>query len=54
VSSTKLVDPSVLAGETVQAQGFFSGTERILTEFNDRLTQIYFSHSDVPEAMREA
>jgi uncharacterized circularly permuted ATP-grasp superfamily protein/uncharacterized alpha-E superfamily protein len=54
VSSTKLVDPSALASNARQAQDFFTGSESILTEFNDRLTQIYFSHSDVPETMRGA
>jgi uncharacterized alpha-E superfamily protein len=54
VSSTKLVDPSALAGNARHAQEFFTGSESILTEFNDRLTQIYFSHSDVPETMRGA
>jgi uncharacterized circularly permuted ATP-grasp superfamily protein/uncharacterized alpha-E superfamily protein len=49
VSDSKLVDPSALAGNPGRAQGFFTGTETILTELNDRLTQVYFSHSDVPD-----
>ncbi len=53
-SSAKLIDPSALADDPAQAQDFFAGSESILTEFNDRLTQIYFSHSDVPESRREA
>jgi uncharacterized alpha-E superfamily protein len=47
VSNTKLLEPSVLASDPYQAQAFFSGAEAILTEFNSRLSQIYFSHSEV-------
>ena len=52
LSSTKLADPSELAGDPRLAQDFFAGTEGVLTELNDRLTQIFFSHSEVPEAIR--
>lgn len=54
VSNIKLVDPSALAGDPQLAQGFLTGAEAILTDLNDRLTQIYFSHSEVPEAILEA
>jgi uncharacterized circularly permuted ATP-grasp superfamily protein/uncharacterized alpha-E superfamily protein len=47
VSNTKLAEPSVLANDPSQAQAFFSGAEAILTEFNSRLSQIYFSHSEI-------
>jgi uncharacterized circularly permuted ATP-grasp superfamily protein/uncharacterized alpha-E superfamily protein len=53
-SSAKLADPAALAGDPAQTQDFLAEAESILTEFNDRLTQIYFSHSDAPEALREA
>ena len=53
-SSAKLADPSVLAGDPAQTQDFLAESESVLSEFNDRLTQIYFSHSDAPEALREA
>lgn len=46
VSNTKLIEPSVLESDPVQAQAFFTGAEAILTEFNSRLAQIYFSHSE--------
>jgi uncharacterized alpha-E superfamily protein len=52
VSNAKLTEPSVLAGDPFQAQAFFTGAEAILTEFNSRLSQIYFSHSEVPGAAR--
>jgi uncharacterized alpha-E superfamily protein len=52
VSNIKLIDPSALSGDPRLAQEFLSGAESILTELNDRLTQIYFSHSEVPEAFR--
>jgi uncharacterized circularly permuted ATP-grasp superfamily protein/uncharacterized alpha-E superfamily protein len=47
VSNTKLTEPWVLASDPHQAQAFLSGAEAILTEFNSRLSQIYFSHSEV-------
>ena len=47
VSNAKLIEPSVLASDPYQAQAFFTGAEAILTEFNSRLSQIYFSHSEV-------
>jgi uncharacterized circularly permuted ATP-grasp superfamily protein/uncharacterized alpha-E superfamily protein len=49
-SSTKLADPTALAGNPAKVQAFLSEAESILTEFNERLTQIYFSHSDAPES----
>jgi len=52
VSNAKLTEPSVLANDPLQAQVFFTGAEAILTEFNSRLSQIYFSHSEVPGAAR--
>ncbi len=51
VSNIKLVDPSALAGDPQLAQEFFTGAEALLTELNNRLTQVYFSHSEVPEAI---
>jgi uncharacterized circularly permuted ATP-grasp superfamily protein/uncharacterized alpha-E superfamily protein len=48
VSNVKLIEPSTLAQDPVQAQAFFTGAAAILAEFNSRLTHIYFSHSDVP------
>ncbi len=54
VSNSKLVDPAALAANPRMLQDFFSSTEAILTEINDKLTQIYFSHSDRPEAARGA
>jgi uncharacterized circularly permuted ATP-grasp superfamily protein/uncharacterized alpha-E superfamily protein len=54
VSSIRLVDPSALADDPRLAQEFFTGAEATLTELNDRLTQIYFSHTEVPEAFRGA
>ncbi len=54
VSNAKLVDPAALAGDNRLAQAFFSEAAANLTELNDRLTQIYFSHSDVPQAVRGA
>jgi uncharacterized circularly permuted ATP-grasp superfamily protein/uncharacterized alpha-E superfamily protein len=50
LSNIKLVDPAALAADPRLAQEFFTGTEAILTDLNDRLTQIYFSHSEVPQA----
>jgi len=47
VSNAKLIEPSVLAQDPVQAQAFFTGAQAILTDFNNRLTHIYFSHSEV-------
>ena len=47
VSNAKLIEPSVLAQDPVQAQAFLTGAEAILTDFNNRLTHIYFSHSEV-------
>jgi uncharacterized alpha-E superfamily protein len=51
-SATKLADPAALAGSPVRSGEFFAEAEAILTEFNDRLTQVYFSHSDAPGALR--
>jgi uncharacterized circularly permuted ATP-grasp superfamily protein/uncharacterized alpha-E superfamily protein len=52
VSDAKLVEPSVLAADPRRARDFFAGAETILTDLNDRLTQVYFSHSVVPESVR--
>jgi uncharacterized alpha-E superfamily protein len=52
VSNAKLTEPSVLANDPFQAQAFFTGAEAVLTEFNSRLSLIYFSHSEVPGAAR--
>ena len=52
VSSAKLVSSSDLADDPLLAQEFFRETAAILTELNDRLTQVYFSHSDVLESIR--
>jgi uncharacterized circularly permuted ATP-grasp superfamily protein/uncharacterized alpha-E superfamily protein len=48
VSSVKLVEPLALAGDPRLAAEFYAQTQAVLTELNDRLTQIYFSHSEVP------
>jgi hypothetical protein len=48
VSNANLFDPAALAADPAQARDFFSGVEAILTELNDRLTQVYFSHSEPP------
>jgi len=52
VSSAKLADPAALAGDPRLAREFFAATEAVLTELNDRLSQVFFSHSEVPEAIR--
>jgi uncharacterized circularly permuted ATP-grasp superfamily protein/uncharacterized alpha-E superfamily protein len=52
VSNIKLLNPAVLTSDPRLAQAFFNGAKEILTELNDRLTQIYFSHSDTPESDR--
>jgi len=54
VSNAKLVEPSLLAAGPGLAREFFAGTEATLAELNDRLTQIYFSHSEPTEAARRA
>jgi uncharacterized alpha-E superfamily protein len=54
VSSVKLVDLTALARDPRLAREFFQGTEATLTELHDRLTQIYFSHSDLPQAVQGA
>jgi uncharacterized alpha-E superfamily protein len=45
VSSAKLANPSALADDPRLANEFFEATQSTLAELNDRLTQIYFSHS---------
>jgi uncharacterized alpha-E superfamily protein len=50
VSSVKLVDLTTLARDPRRSQDFFKSVEGTLTELHERLTQIYFSHSDVPQA----
>jgi uncharacterized alpha-E superfamily protein len=52
VSSAKLADPAALAGDPRLAREFFAATEAVLTELNDRLSQVFFSHSEVSEAIR--
>jgi uncharacterized circularly permuted ATP-grasp superfamily protein/uncharacterized alpha-E superfamily protein len=52
VSATKSVHPSALASDPELAQEFFDDARAVLSELNDRLTQVYFSHSDVQEAIR--
>jgi len=52
VSNVKLIEPSVLANDPHEAQAFFTSAEAILTDFNSRLSQIYFSHSEVPGSVR--
>ena len=47
-------DPSALAGDPRLATDFFDGAETILAELNDRLTQVYFSHSELPENARRS
>jgi len=45
-------DPSLLARDPQLARAFLAGARETLTEINDRLTQVYFSHSEVPEAIQ--
>jgi uncharacterized alpha-E superfamily protein len=52
LSNVKLAEPAALADDPLQAQAFFTGAEAVLTEFNNRLSQIYFSHSEIPGAAR--
>jgi len=54
VSNVKLVDPSAIAADPRFAADFNESTEAILTELNDRLTQVYFSHAEVPEGVGAA
>jgi uncharacterized circularly permuted ATP-grasp superfamily protein/uncharacterized alpha-E superfamily protein len=51
-SNTKLIEPYTLAEDRDQTQEFFTSAEAILTEFNTRLAQIYFSHSETPGRLR--
>jgi uncharacterized circularly permuted ATP-grasp superfamily protein/uncharacterized alpha-E superfamily protein len=53
VSSAKLANPSELASEPQLLGEFFEHTQATLTELNDRLTQVYFSHSSVAGPVRE-
>jgi uncharacterized alpha-E superfamily protein len=48
VSNAQLAEPAILAADPSQAQAFLDGAEAILTDFNSRLSQIYFSHSEDP------
>lgn len=50
VSTVKLLDSQALPGDPRKAAEFFTETRGILGELNDRLTQIYFSHSELPAA----
>jgi uncharacterized alpha-E superfamily protein len=45
VSSSKLANPAALASDPKLAGEFFESTQATLAELNDKLTQIYFSHS---------
>jgi len=54
VSSVKLADLAALVRDPRRSREFFQGTEATLTELHDRLTQIYFSHSDLPQAVQGA
>jgi uncharacterized circularly permuted ATP-grasp superfamily protein/uncharacterized alpha-E superfamily protein len=51
VSNVKLVDPAALMGDPKAAAEFCLSAEAILTKLHERLTQIYFSHSEVPEGI---
>jgi hypothetical protein len=51
-SNTKLIEPYSMAEDVGQTQEFFTSAEAILTEFNTRLAQIYFSHSETPGRAR--
>ena len=48
VSDVKLADPAALAGDSRLAQEFFRSAGALLVEINNRVTQIYFAHSEVP------
>jgi uncharacterized circularly permuted ATP-grasp superfamily protein/uncharacterized alpha-E superfamily protein len=48
LSAAKLLDAPALAGDPRRAAAFFAEAEETLTELNDRVTQVYFSHSEVP------
>ena len=50
--ASPLVPLLVEAGDPRLAREFFAATEAVLTELNDRLSQVFFSHSEVPEAIR--
>jgi uncharacterized circularly permuted ATP-grasp superfamily protein/uncharacterized alpha-E superfamily protein len=50
VSSVKLADLTALARHPERALDFFQAVAANLTELHERLTQVYFSHSDVPQA----
>jgi uncharacterized circularly permuted ATP-grasp superfamily protein/uncharacterized alpha-E superfamily protein len=52
VSSAKLANPAALAADPRLAGEFFEATQVTLTELNEKLTQIYFSHS-MAAAVRE-
>ena len=52
VSNVKLAEPAALAADPLLLQAYFASSESLLTELNDRLTQIYFSHSELPQAVR--
>jgi len=49
VSAAKLLDPAGLARDPARAGAFFAETAATVAELNDRLTQIYFSHTEVPD-----
>jgi uncharacterized alpha-E superfamily protein len=52
VAAIRQADPSALARDPQLARAFLARARETLTEIHDRLTQVYFSHSEVPEAIR--
>jgi len=52
VASSKQLEPSTLANDPALAQQFFDETAAVLTDLNDRVTQVYFSHSTMQEVVR--
>ncbi|HZZ58753.1 MAG TPA: circularly permuted type 2 ATP-grasp protein [Opitutaceae bacterium] len=50
VSTVKLFEVPNAGGNLQRVAEFFDETSGTLTELNDRLTQIYFSHSELPAA----
>lgn len=49
VSRVRLLDPSALAGTPGQIQAFLNETSATLGEISDRLTQVYFIHTEPPK-----
>jgi len=50
LSLTKSLDAASLSGDPAQAGAFFAEVGTTLTELNERVTQIYFSHTEFPAA----